>query len=80
VIDRRDGTINLCECKFSGDTYTITNEDAACLENKRNVFVQETKTRKAIHMTMIAANGLTHNAYCNNIQAVITLDDLFKLD
>jgi len=77
VIDRRDGVINLCECKFSGDAYTITSEYAASLENKRNVFIQETKTKKAIHMTMIAANGLTHNAYCNDIQAVITLDDLF---
>jgi len=77
VIDRRDSTINLCECKFSGAAYTITSEDAASLENKRDVFLQETKTKKSIHMTMIAANGLTHNAYCNDIQAVITLDDLF---
>jgi hypothetical protein len=77
VIDRRDGVINLCECKFSGDAYTITSEYAASLENKRDVFIKETKTKKAIHMTMIAANGLNHNAYCNDIQAVITLDDLF---
>jgi len=77
VIDRRDNTINLCECKFSGAVYTITSNDAANLENKRDVFLQDTKTKKAIHMTMIAANGLTHNAYCNDIQAVITLYDLF---
>ena len=29
------------------------------------------------YVTMITANGLTHNAYRNEVQAEITLDDLF---
>jgi len=77
VIDRRDDTINLCECKYSHKPYTLTEQDAGDLERKKEVFLQETKKRKSIHMTMITANGLTHNAYRNEIQAEIILDDLF---
>ena len=78
VIDRRDDTINLCECKYTNKPYTITEKDAIDLERKRDVFVRETETKKSIHTTMITANGLVHNAYRNEIQAELTLDDLFQ--
>ena len=77
IIDRRDDTINLCECKYSSKPYTLTEHDIIDLERKKEVFLQETGTRKSIHMTMITANGLTHNAFRNEIRAEITLDDLF---
>jgi len=77
VIDRRDDTINLCECKYSNKPYTLTEQDILELERKKEVFLQEAKKRKSIHLTMITANGLAHNAYRNEIQAEITLDDLF---
>ena len=78
VIDRKDDTINLCECKYINKPYTLTEKDACDLARKKEVFLRESKTRKSIHMTMITANGLTHNAYRNDIQAEITLDDLFQ--
>ena len=77
LIDRRDESINLCECKYSNKAFTLTEDYIAELERKKEIFLQETKTKKSIHMTMITANGLTHNAYRNEIQAEITLDDLF---
>jgi len=77
VIDRRDDTINLCECKYTNKPYELTEKDISDLERKREVFLRETGTKKSIHMTMITANGLVHNAYRNEIQAEITLDDLF---
>ena len=77
LIDRRDDTINLCECKFSSKPYTLTEFDIEDLENKKMVFLKETNKKKSIHITMITANGLTHNAYNNEIQAEITLDDLY---
>lgn len=77
VIDRRDDTINLCECKYANKAYALTAQDAADLERRKDVFLQETGTKKSIHMTMITANGLAHNAYRNDIQGEITLDDLF---
>jgi len=78
VIDRRDDTINLCECKFTNKIYTLTSSDSADLARKKDIFLQETGTRKSIHMTMITADGLAQNAYRNEIQAEILLDDLFK--
>lgn len=77
VIDRNDGTINLCECKYYSEKYAITDADAADLSRKREVFIRETGTKKSIHMTMITANGLVHNANRNDIQSEIILDDLF---
>jgi len=77
VIDRQDETINLCECKFSNKPYALTEQDVDDLKRKKEVFLEETKKRKSIHMTMITANGLAHNAYRNEIQAEITLNDLF---
>ncbi|MCL2164528.1 MAG: AAA family ATPase [Oscillospiraceae bacterium] len=78
VIDRRDDTINLCECKYTGGPYTLTDADAVDLKRKKAVFLEETGTKKSIHQTMITANGLVQNAYRNEIQSEITLDDLFQ--
>ena len=55
----------------------ITDEYDACLRRKREMFVRETRTRNAIHLTMISANGVKRNANRNDIQSEITLDDLF---
>jgi hypothetical protein len=77
LIDRRDDTINFCECKYTNKTYILTENYIAELERKRDVFLKETGTKKSIHMTMITSNGLAHNANRNEIQAEITLDDLF---
>ena len=78
VIDRRDDTINLCECKYTRTPYEMTDTAAADLERKKAVFVRETGTKKSIHMTMISASGLVQNEYRNDIQSEITLDDLFQ--
>ena len=78
IIDRRDGVINLCECKFTGQLYELTDKDAAELERKKSIFLLETKTKKAIHLTLITVSGLIQNSYCNEVQAEITLDDLFQ--
>ena len=77
VIDRRDGTINLCECKYTNMAYTLTAADAEDLQRKKDVFLRETGTKKSIHMTMITSNGLKQNAYRNEVQSEIILDDLF---
>ena len=78
VIDRRDDTINLCECKYTNKTYVIAKADAMDFERKKDIFLNETGTRKSIHMTMITSNGIVQNAYRNEIQSEITLDDLFQ--
>ena len=45
----------------------------------KSMFQQVSKTRKAVHTTtMITTYGVTHNAYWNNIQSEVKMDDLFK--
>ena len=78
ILDRRDDTMNLCECKYSNKPYALTEKDLLELERKEEVFLSETGCKKAIHLTMISAQGLVANAYRNEIQAEITLDDLFN--
>jgi len=78
LFDRNDGVINLCEMKFSDDVYRIDKEEDNKLRRRKSVFQEVTKTRKAIHLTMITTYGVAHNAYWNNIQSEVTMDDLFK--
>ena len=45
---------------------------------KLAVFRAESKTKKAVHLTMISASGLFHNAHAGIILNEITGDDLFS--
>ena len=77
LIDRSDQVINLCEIKYSKATFSITNAVDNALQDKRERFVQETHTNKAVHLTIITTVGLAENSYASDIQSVVTLDDLY---
>lgn len=77
VIDRQDNIINLCEIKFTRKAFAIDRAYSDILQNKLETFIEEASPRKAVHLTMIASNGLVNNSYSNIIQNVITLDELF---
>jgi uncharacterized protein len=78
LIDRRDQVINLCECKFSLDTFAIDKEYAEKLRSKISTFKTVTKTRKAVFLTMITTYGVEKNQYANQLmQNEVTMDDLF---
>jgi uncharacterized protein len=78
LIDRRDHVINLCEIKFSQQTFSISKAYAEQLEQKVRVFKEETKTNKAVWLTMITTYGLVKNEYeARLVQYVLTLDDMF---
>lgn len=78
VIDRRDHVINLCEMKFSLTPYSITKNYADRLMQKISIFREETKTNKALHLTMITSKGLKQNNWSINIvQNNLTMDILF---
>ena len=78
VLDRRDNIINICEMKFSKGEYTITKDYAMSLNNKVERFIESTKNKKTILLTMITTNGVVHNEYWNQIQCDITADELFN--
>ena len=77
LIDRNDRIINLCEIKFSNKSFVITKSYDENLRAKRSVFIDETGTRKSVHITMITTYGVKHNEYRNNIQSEVQLDGLF---
>jgi AAA+ ATPase superfamily predicted ATPase len=78
LIERNDKVINLCEMKYVQEQYVIDKKQDENLRNKRAAFKRETKTRKAIHLTMITTYGVKRNEYRGNIQSEVTMDDLFE--
>ncbi len=78
LIDRSDDVINLCEIKYAKAPFLITNAVDANLQNKRERFIQEAGTEKAVHITMITTMGLSDNSYAWDIQSVVTMDDMFS--
>ena len=77
VIDRQDNIINLCEIKFTRKAFAIDRNYSDVLQNKLETFLEETSPKKAVHLTLITANGLAHNTYSGIIQNTITLEELF---
>lgn len=79
VLDRSDRVINLFEMKFSMDTFSIDKKYAGELRKKISVFREQTKTRKAIFLTMITTYGLTRNTHSiSTVQNELTMGDLFE--
>ena len=78
VIDRKDGVSNLCEMKCTSDPFLIDKNYAAVLENNKEAFRLETKTKNAVRLTLVSAKGIVRNAYSDVVRNVITLDDLFR--
>jgi hypothetical protein len=78
VIDRQDKLINLCEIKYASGEFEINKAYHAELNQKRNVFISSTHTRKAVQTTMITTFGLKRNAYSAEIASEVVLDDLFE--
>jgi len=79
LIDRNDSVINICEMKFSKGVFTVDKTTWKNLMNKMEVFRQNTGATKAIHLTMITTFGISKNMYANDINSVISIDDLFLL-
>ena len=78
ILDRADNVINICEMKYTKGRYLLDKDSLEELNEKAEVFSVVSKTRKAMHLTMVTANGLVDNAYSKQIQSEITLADLFS--
>ena len=78
LIDRKDNVINLCEMKYTDQPFSIDASYERQLLEKSAVFRAKSGTKKAVHLTMISASGLLHNAHAGIILNEITGDDLFS--
>lgn len=77
IIDRADQCINLCEIKFASDLYTIDKDYAAELRLKKDTFIEQTRTRKSIFLTLITTYGLKKVREFGVVDVEITLKSLF---
>jgi len=78
LIDRRDSVVNICEIKYSESEFTINKQYAQNLQNKKAAFSEETKNRKALHITMITTYGVKRNEYWGSVQSEVRMADLFE--
>ena len=79
LIDRRDLIIHICEMKFSESIFCIDKKYAQELENKRNVFRDQIKTKKSLFITMVTTFGIKSNEYASQlVQNSVTMDALFE--
>jgi uncharacterized protein len=78
LIDRRDQVINLCECKFSLDVFSIDKDYAEKLRSKINTFKLVSKTKKSVFLTFITTYGIAKNTHANMlVRNEVTMDALF---
>ena len=77
LIVRADRIVNICEMKFSINTFTIDKQYDEQLREKVQTFQTETRCKYGLHLTMITTFGITENAYAYHVQQSLTMDDLF---
>ena len=81
LIDRSDQTINICEIKYtSSGEFALTSEEEQRMLYRRERFQKDTRTTKAIHLTLITTYGLTRNAHADIFQNVVTADAFFEYE
>lgn len=77
LIDRSDNVINVCEMKYSSAPYVLTRRTMDDLNARMEIFRSVSRTRKAIHLTLVSPFDIVHNEYWRQLQSTVTLDDLF---
>ncbi len=79
IIDRKDATINLCEMKYYDAVFKIDRQYANKLIERKQRFIEHTKTRKQVFNTFITNHGVLENKYyLEVVDSQITLNDLMK--
>lgn len=77
LIVRKDQVINVCEMKYAESDFIVNAKFDRDMKRKLADFQIKTSTRYALHPTLVTTYGVEPSAYANEIQAVITADDLF---
>lgn len=77
LIVRRDQIINVCEMKYSETEYTVDAQFDRKQKRKISDFVKKTKTKYAIHSTLITTYGVNNSPYIGDVQSIITSEELF---
>jgi len=77
IIDRKDDSINLCEIKFHAAPFSIDKKYYKELVQKRQLFIEFTKTKKQVFLTFITNHGIADNTYSSEVvDAEVLLEDM----
>jgi AAA+ ATPase superfamily predicted ATPase len=78
LFDRNDDAITLCEIKYSEKPFVLDKATAKLLLQKKDVFIQQTMTKKQIFIAMVTVNGLKPGLWDDEVvDAVVELSALF---
>ena len=77
LIVRKDQIINVCEMKYSESDYVPNLEFDRAMRRRISDLQKATKTKYAIHSTLITTYEVGENQYSGNIQSIITGEELF---
>lgn len=78
LLERADKVINLFEIKFYANSWSLSEQQAQQLQDRRDRFKTLTKTNKQIFLTLISTANFQHNQHSLGlIDQILTLDDLF---
>lgn len=77
LIARKDQVINVCEMKYSESEFAADSSFDRDMRRKIADLQKVTKTKAAIHATLVTTYGVVENSYSGNLQAIITADELF---
>ena len=78
LIDRNDGIVDMCEMKYTKDAYALSEEEWNRISRRRGALRGVLPSSKAIHVVMVTAQPMVHNAWSRDVMAFVTADDLFK--
>lgn len=79
LFDRYDGSITICEIKYTERPFVIDKAYRQNLLDKVAIYKRETKTKKQIFFAIISASGIAITAYSQElISNIVVLDDLYS--
>lgn len=78
VIARADQMIHLCEMKFAATVYSITKDYAERLNERRQLFMEQTGMTRGVVLTFVTPLGLKEGMHTSTVHSSLTNVDLFR--
>ncbi len=77
ILERKDDIINLFEIKYYDSPIELSSKQIESLNKKKHDFITLSKTKSSIHLSLITLNGVEENENSNEIQVILSANDLF---
>lgn len=78
IIVRADNIVDMCEMKFYGNDYVVTQNDVKKMKDRETFLANNISKRHAIHHVLITTFGVKKNEYSDYYRSVITISDLLR--